>query len=377
MGYWQRRRLHKESAVDANTSWRYPLPSVGLYSAFSVAIEADRYAARASAAAQEMLHEVISKIEILSEGTKVIKSLRGPEVKALNLFDFRRQVPIQHREAANGVNLDTLYLLAGRSLRDKEYMFDMARIAAPELVITNALTEDTAEYWASDTLDYTIYGWRWVGDPLPFPKGYFRADERIYYSTSALNAEKPIQITTGKRIRRILLKGWTTRTSLGGHVNKVELKVDEGEYSVAVHDSMMEWALQNSVEYGLDPSFYVAVYMFEKDTTHQIDVNLPYHSTALAAIAENKGQHDVSATIGSGTLDTVIKHDGGGAITVQEVEVWVDGHGYQRAGLFGFDLEDDLSDMLDTRQMGKLVLMLTEQAASKVISVVVEEEVLY
>lgn len=369
--YWLRKRLHTETAVDANATYRYKLPTIGLFSAFSVRVQAQRYHDRASTTTNQLLHDAITKVELLSEGTKVIKSLRAREIKFLNLFDFKRVGDWQQGEVADAYNIDTLYLLAGRHLQDKEYMFDMSRLSDPELAITNALTETTAEYWKVDTLEYQIFGWRAMGEGLPSPKGYFKADERTYYTTTAADAEKIVDITPGKRIRRLVLMGHTVGTTTRGHIKKAELQVDEGVYSPVVIDNPMEWGWQNVLDYGLDTKVVKCVYLPTADVGIYCDVLMAYPQD----IGVTPGQNVLTATpwvqgFGDG-LAIIASSDIGSHGLVAH------GAGYLNSLLIGFDKEPDLSGMLETRGMGKLKLILTETAASKVVSVVVEEEVLY
>lgn len=377
MGYWLRKLLHTESSVPSDGTYRYKLPVTGLYSAFSVAIQATRYQARAEVDSQDTLRDAITKIEMLSEGTKVIKSLRGAELNALNAFDFKRIPPFQHQEGLTDYNMDDLYLLAGRSLQDKEYMFDMSRFADPEIALTNALRQDAARGFGDKSLQYKIYGWRWMGDPVPMPKGYMRADERLYYDTGAAGTIKPLQITTGKRIRRILVKGWEERHTIAGHFSKLELEVDEGAYSPIVADSMMELALQNKVDYNLDLKLHARIHHFVHALAMQFDSFLAYHQSAVATGVYTAATNPLSVTMAGGMVDVV-------SLSIAEVS-WVphvtsliaDGAGYQRAVLLGFDKEPGLADMLDTKDMGILKLLITETADGDTVSVVVEEEVLY
>lgn len=377
MGYWLRKLLHTESSVSSDDTYRYKLPVTGLFSAFSVQLQATRYQTRDHLTTDDWLRDAITKIEMLSEGTKVIKSLRGAELNALNTFDFRQIPRAQYREYDAGYNIDTLYLLAGRSLQDKEYMFDMSRFADPEIALTNAIREDAARGFDDESLQYKIFGWRWMGEPLPMPKGYFRADERLYYDTSADGTIKPLQITTGKRIRRILVKGWEERHSIAKHFDKLELEVDEGAYSPIVADNMMELALQNKLDYGLNLAQDFPVYIYEVNSTHQADAFMPYHSSVQGVLVPATADLVPSVTVGNGVVDAVIVVDSGGAFTASWIECRVDGAGYQRAVLLGFDKAPDLADMLDTKNMGILKLLITEGDADDTVSVVVEEEVLY
>lgn len=371
MGYWLRKKLHTESAVDAGQTYRYKLPTSGFYSAFSVEFYAQRYATRASTTTNQLLMDAITKVEMLSEGTKVIKSMRAREMKALNLFDFKRVGDWQHGETENDYNMDHVYLLAGRHLQDKEYMFDMSRFLDPELAITNALTEDTAEYWKADSLTYVIYGWRWMGDPTPSPKGYFKADERVYYDTTADGAEKPIEITRGKKIRRLLVMGHEVGTCIDGHFDKAELMVDDGAYSPVVIDSMTYWAWQNVIDYGLDISVAKTVYVKAASEMEYVDTLMDYPQTCVVTPhIYGSAYYGNVCDYGDG-LARIIGNQAGDFDTLWK------GSCYLGAILIGFDKAPDLSDMLDTTGMSKLELILTEAAADKTVSLVVEEEMLY
>ncbi len=377
MGYWLKRLMHTESSLASDETYRYLLPTVGLYSAFSVQVQATRYQARAELTTQDWIRDAISRIELIHSGTEVVKSMRGAEVNALNTFDFGRIPPYKHVED-DAVNcIDTLYLLAGRSLQDKEYMFDMARMPNAEIVLTNSIREDAARGFDDNTLQYKIWGWRWMGDPVPMVKGYMKANERLYYTTSADGVIKPLQIATGRRIRRILVKGWTERQSIASHFDVLELQVNEGEYSPEKHDNMMELAIQNKLDYNLDLRQQLSMYDHIVNSTVQTDAFIPYHTIVQATMYPARADHNVSASCANGVIDGVIVLDSTGSFTGSNIEIAVDGAGYQRAVLLGFDKEKDLSDMLDTRGMGKLELEITENNASRVISVVVEEEVLY
>lgn len=58
-------------------------------------------------------------------------------------------------------------------------------------------------------------------------------------------------------------------------------------------------------------------------------------------------------------------------------QILAKGVGYMTSLLIGFDKEPELEDMLDTREMSKLALELTENTSGDTVSVVVEEEILY
>jgi len=370
-GYWLKSRLIYDSAITVGQTWHYKLPRTGLYSAFSIRVSCQRDATRDDAALVPMLHERITKIELITEGTKVIKSFRARECLALNLFDFGRPNQMQDGETDSSFCIETFYLLAGRSLQDKEYMFDMSKFLDPEIAITNNVNSDDGVDFDEAELEYQIFGWRWMGDPVPMPKGYMRADERLHYDTTGADVEKVLQITRGKRIRRILIMGWEPAETIYSHWKEVELQVNEGEYSPVHIKNVLEWCLQNKMDYGLDIETIRFVQIGAIDTAWDVDLMMCY--PLATNITPWSVKPDIACKVenfDSGRCD--IRCD-----ETTELMVVTKGSGYLTSVLIGFDLEKDLSDMLETRDMGVLKLIGTEQESGDTVSVVIEEEVLY
>lgn len=372
MGYWLRKRLTTISAPSAGSTYRYKLPSTGLYSAFSIRMQGRRDATRSAEAKTQQLHEAITKVEMTSEGVKVIKSMRAREILALNLFDFKHVLEMQDGEEDDDYNVFTIYLLAGRNLHDKKWMFDMSKFTDPELAITNAITSDTSEDWGTTELEYQIFGWRWIGDPVPTPVGYMRADERLHYDTTGANVVKPLEITRGHRIRRLLVMGWEAEHMLGEHISRLELEVNEGEYSPVTIPHLMEWAWQNKEDYGLEIRTHRALWMAAVDTTYDCDCNMDIpqfvsiFNDGSATADSSCRSWDYASGIIHAQSDIGARHC-----------MLVEGAGYMTSIVIGFDLDAELEDMLDTAGMAKLELEITETADGDTVSVVVEEEILY
>lgn len=370
-GYWLRQRLHTESAVTVAQTYRYKLPVTGFFSGFSVRVQNIRDADRNAAALVPMLHEGITKIEMTSEGVKVIKSMRGREMLALNLFDFGRPCEMQDGEGDNEYNMVTFYLLAGRSLQDKKYMFDMSKFTDPEIAITNNLTSDDGEDWDTTVLQYQIYGWRWIGEPVPTPIGYMRADERLHYDTTGAAVVKPLQITRGHRIRRLLVMGWEPAHTLYGHITRMELEVNEGEYSPVTIDNILEWCWQNKRDYNLDIETWRYPFLYVADAALDVDACMCYPLTVQATPYVVTADTAIRVhTFDNGRLDVISDE-------ICHAMLNINGVGYMTSLVIGFDQHPELDDMLDTREMSKLELEMTENTSGDTVSVVVEEEILY
>ena len=370
-GYWLRQRLISTGAITVGQTWRFKLPTTGLFSAFSLRVEAKRDADRDDTALVPMLHEKITKIEMTSEGVKVLKSMRGRELLGLNLFDFGVPCEMQDAEQDGGYNMTTFYLLAGRSLQDKKYMWDMDKFVDPEIAVTNNLTSDDGDDWDVTSLKYQVFAWRWIGEPVPYPIGYLRADERLHYDTTGANVVKELTITRGHRIRRLQVMGWEPAHTIYGHITRMEVEVNEGEYHPVTIDNPLEWCWQNKRDYNLELETYRYPYLYVADTNLDVDACMCYPLT-------------VQGTPYGAGVDTAIRIWGfdNGRLDVVSDEICyglisINGVGYLTSLIIGFDKEPELEDMLDTRDMSKLSLELTEAASGDTVSVVVEEEILY
>lgn len=372
MGHWLKQRLHTESKVAVDQTYRYKLPVTGFYSCFEIRAAVKRSADRDDTAKVPLLHERIPKIEMLMEGTKVLKSFRGRECLALNLFDFGRPNECQNSEQSGGYCVETFYLLGGRSLHDKKWMFDMSKLRDPEIAITNNVDNLDGVDMDEDTLEYQIFGWRWLGEPMPTPVGFMRADERLHYDTTGANVEKVVPISLGKRIRRILIMGWEERHTFYDHWKNVELQVDEGAYSPVIIPNITEWMWQNKLEYKLDIRTIREFFLPTADASYYCDVCMCYPQY-VGAIQYGNIADSGQRIFGFNDGIPIVQSDADG----QPHTVWADGAGYMTALLIGFDIEPDLSDMLDTKPMACLKLLGTETADADTVSMVVEEELLY
>lgn len=371
MGYWLKQRLHTETKVAVDQTYRYKLPVTGFYSGFMIQVQDIRDGVRDEAGRVDFLHDRIDKIEFTTEGTKILKSFRGRECLALNLFDFKRPNEMQNSEEDDSRMIDDFFILAGRSLHDKKWMFDMSKLRDPELAITNSVDNLDGVDMDETVLEYQIFGWRWVGDPVPHPIGYMRADERLHYDTTAADVEKNVPITTGKKIRRILLMGWEPATTFYGHIKNIELQVDEGAYSPVIIPNIMAWCKQNKMEYGLDLRTKCEFYNDGSEALWDCDVQMCY-PVAVHAAPYGTGEYTVLRIwdYDSGLVDLIATKAG-------TYELSADGYGYLTSLLIGFDMEADLADMLDTKGMASLRLLLIETGDGDTVSMVVEEEVLY
>jgi len=102
------------------------------------------------------------------------------------------------------------------------------------------------------------------------------ADERLHYDTTALNTVKELTITRGHRIRRLQVMGWEPEFTLAGHISRMEVEVNEGEYHPVTIDNILEWCWQNKRDYNLECEITRYPFLYGGAINHWVDANMCY-----------------------------------------------------------------------------------------------------
>lgn len=367
MPYMLRQRLTKVSDLSSDLTWRYKLPALGRYTALELVIDCNRYATRADAAVVYPLETQVTKIELLEGGSRALLSLTAAQLDASNYWDFGRPNARRHREEAATGNLLHLFMMGGRHLYDREYGFDFAKLGETYLEYTHEMSADTAEKFDVSDHDLSIYGYRWMGADAPSFVGYRRIRQIANYTTSAANALKSIEIPVGNPIRRIGVQATSDDTTIGGTWNEIELRVNDGEYSPVHIKSPMHWTMQEVSAYSLNNHIGGIAYAVSTSENE-----LPrWWSYYQAISAEPYGYAgEANLEVHFITLPARVKANTTGG---DEVSFISRGWGFQKCLRIGFDHDPAGFDLLQTRGMGALDLLLTEQAASKAGRVFVED----
>lgn len=371
MAYLERKRIHSESDLDDNTTWRHKLPSVGSYTALEMRINCDRYADRADNDAVYPLESVISKVEVLKHAGEVVISLPGQQLDAMNYWDLGRPNARRYRQAANTGNDVVLFLLGGRGFYDKEFGFDFSKLGETFLEYTYDLNEGDAEYFKANDHDIKLYGWRWLGDGIPTFKGYFRSRQLSAWTTSAAGALKTIEIPIGRNIRRIAVQGKTRAKTIGGTFTELDLQVDKGSWSPVLIKSPFDWCMAEVSEYGLDNQVGGIDYAIGTS-----ECDLPYWWSYIESLLASPYGYagEINLETHGISIPARIKANTTGN---QEVMFALRGWGFQKCLRIGFDHEYDLSDSLPTHDFGSLDLVCTEAAASVEAACFYQDVVLY
>lgn len=354
MPYMQRRRLTVDSDISGNATWRYKLPRTGKFTAFEIRLACQRANTRTLNTVVYPLETQISKVELLREATRPIISLTGEQLDADNYWTLKRPNPRRYRqEDATGCDL-TLFLLAGRDFYDREYGFDMQKLGETYLEFSHLLTADATDKFDVSTSSITIYAWQWMGSGIPNFKGYFRTRQLAYWTTTGTSTIKTIEIPVGHPIRRICVQAGTRSRTLGATFSELEVVVNDGEYSPVHIKSCMDWVMAEVQEYGLNNEIGGIDYGIAGTIMDAPYWWSYYESMDVVAYA---AAGNFASIWGMLTLPARFYAD---LDTAGEIIFSNRGWGFQKCLRIGFDHESDGFDLLPTKGLGALDLVVTE-----------------
>ncbi len=371
MPYMQRVRITKDTDLDDNSVWRYKLPSIGKYTAFQLKVESQRGNTRTLIEEVHPIESCVSKIEMLAGGARALLSLTGTQIDALNYWDFKRPNPRRYRQEDLTGNQNHFFLTGGRGLYDRQYGWDMERLGETYLEYTYDLGENDMDYFEANQHQVTLFGYRWMGSGVPNFSGYFRTRQLAAWETTAEDALKTIAIPVGNPVRRIGVQSKSRLRTIGSAFSRLEVRCNEGEYSPIIVTDMLSWTLAEVVEYGLDNEgggieFGVGI------TASEIPRWWGYFQSLVGATYGPAVSEAITAT-GITPAARVFYSTTGD----KEIVFTYKGFGFQKCLRLGFDHDPEGQDLLDTRALGSLDLLVTETDAGRLAAMFVQDIISY
>lgn len=146
------------------------------------------------------LIDYLSKIEVMADGSKVIKSLDGLEALAAAFYDNGEEPPGLWRSYSNTPHRQWIPINFGRKHLDEEYGLDLSRYDQVTLKVTNDAT--STEFTTDINITVVAYWLREAGAPFA---GYFQEEVWKSYLPVAGQTEY-CTLPVGLPIRRLLLE---------------------------------------------------------------------------------------------------------------------------------------------------------------------------
>jgi len=199
--YWQREFLRAAEPWSVGGTLKLDLPMGGQLGSIMVHARRAGVTDAFNIIEKWRLIDYISKVEIIANGSTVIKSLTGEALKALTFFDGGGPAPDQEFNYGGSTKRAHFMINFGRKLFDPKFDLDLSKFSNVQIQLTNdGAAAQFAGDWAVDLLCYYKRG----ADVQP-AQGYMRTEEWRKWTT-VQDERKYLDLPTELPIRRIILQ---------------------------------------------------------------------------------------------------------------------------------------------------------------------------
>ena len=198
-------------------------------------------------------HDYLKKIEVIVNGSQVVKSLTGDQLLAMMHY---RKIPQDGHDAKNlssGMIEEKFYISFGRHYHDLDYMIDFGKVSDPELRMEYDFELAAQNGWTNGKALTTKPAYFVVPhilrDPDVEPKGYIKTSE-IYRFTSDASLQWNMIISRGPVYSNLYLCSWYASEGLGINIDHVELNLNSDDI-IPYRMQLEELEAQNVRMYGM------------------------------------------------------------------------------------------------------------------------------
>ncbi len=303
--YPQREVIRAAKSMDLNATFTLDLPEHGYMSSLMLELYGDEATGYGQAGGDWTLLDKISKIEVIGNGSTVIKSLTGKELQALAVWDQGVMPPSVRRNYATNTQFDYLLINFGRWLWDTELFLDLERFDNVELKITNTATA------ASFSAVYARITAYWLRElSLASRIGYLRTEEWQQWDTVS-DEWKYLNLPTEHLIRRIMLvaepdvdANYVCEARPQDLMYDIKLALDTG--NLIVFDARMaDLMRENFLDFGKE--LISAGYNYN-NADKGWDISLGYVLGGAASVASHSGAASTSAACIGAVETTPTQH---------------------------------------------------------------------
>jgi len=186
--YFKEQRYEKTKTQTLNSSYTRQLPDTGILSQIDIRF----YVTNASSVingAPMNIHHHITKIEVIGNNDKTLISMTGEEALAKAYRKLGRLPHSSRTEIGNAAQRQSIPILFGRKLWDKDYALDLSQWDKVELIITNDMS---STYWSGLTADIQLMMIEEIGAAPPrFLKQWEYDKTKPAYDTDYLRVKLP------------------------------------------------------------------------------------------------------------------------------------------------------------------------------------------
>jgi len=203
--FWQRETLRDAVSMAFGETWELDLPKNGQLGSLVLQMSSTAVSNALLTVPKWRLIDYISKIEVIGDGSEVIKSYDGVEAIAAAFYDDGRPPVGLWRTYATTPQRQWVPIHFGRFLQDELYGLDLSKFNQVTLKITN---DASATEFATD-ITLSVFGY-FLREGGGFGAGYFR--EEVWKSwLPVADAIEYNDLPIAHPIRRILLEARPAR----------------------------------------------------------------------------------------------------------------------------------------------------------------------
>lgn len=307
------------------------------------------------------LIDYISKIEVIGDGSEVIKSFDGRQALASAFYDDLRQAPSMWRTYATTPQRQFIPINFGRKFMDEIYGLDLSKFNQVTLKITN---NATATQFATNVQCSVVAIWK-REDPNAF-YGYLREEEWKTWLPVA-DAWEYNELPILLPIRRILLRGRSAtdaadaknNSSFHSLMDDIEFtlrsgqtRVYRGDLELLGHISVMEM-----------PCMAEAGFKVQRTAGYGFETDVGYVTQSVAAgAADSDSQTSVLSNVRMDVQHSAQEsgYDAGNGV----VQGTVRGHGFGHCVPLFYARKPDLDDLLVPDQVKEVAVNIHAKSGS-------------
>jgi len=255
MHYFQQRYLRENQTFPAYTGlWTIDLPNKGLLSGIELRVHGYNDLG-GFADPDTWLHDRITKIEVIVNGSQVVKSYDARQLLALMLFKKTPHYSHDYKNMHGGAAEEFWYINLGRHYHDLEYMLDLGQVNDPELRIEYNFGLGDLFGWEcghamnEDYLPQLSVVCHMLRDTTLVPKGYIKTSE-IYRFQNASQHQENMTIARGPTYSNLYLQSWWRNMGLGNVIEHYEVNFNSDDI-IPIRSEVQELLAAQVRMYGL------------------------------------------------------------------------------------------------------------------------------
>jgi len=229
--YFQTRYLEEAKAFSGTSGLdTIELPNKGLLSGIDLTV----YGTCGINAAKPdvWLHDRMTKIELVVNGSQVVVSLSGEQILALMLYKGMEHYSHDMKNMSGASCEEFFHIPLGRCYHDLEFMLDLSRVNDPELRIEYDFTKTSQNGWTNGVAMSAAPSRKVIPhilrDSLVVPKGYIKTSE-VGRFTSGVSKKENVNLPRGPVYGQIYLQSWYAAQGIGYLLDKLELNINSDD----------------------------------------------------------------------------------------------------------------------------------------------------